>query len=301
MILPKEAKLYHTLHYIGWAIVVLFAWDVVVTISYVYLGASWLELPSLPLPLLGTVLVLFLSFRNTTAYARWWEARTLWGATINASRSFAREALTLLDDASGLEERALVQALVRRQIAFAHALRTHLRKLKEYDDIDRFLPPDEAQRMRHVANVPNAILDGSAKLVAEARARGWTDSMRMHRIESTMVDLSNAQGGMERIKNTPLPAQYGFLPWIFTQIFCLLLPVGFVDSLRLYTPLASTVVGFMVIGVMQIGDDLQDPFENRENDVPMTAMCRTIEIDLLQAMGEKDVPAPLQPVKGVLW
>lgn len=116
-----------------------------------------------------------------------------------------------------------------------------------------------------------------------------------------MVDMANAQGGMERIKNTPLPRQYTFYPRFFVHLFCVLLPLGLVESLGLYTPLASTVVGLMLLVMEQIGDDIQDPFENTPNDVPLNAICRTIEIDLLQAIGELDVPKPLQPVGDVLW
>ena len=56
----------------------------------------------------------------------------------------------------------------------------------------------------------------------------------------------------------------------------------------------------MEVGIKQRGEELNDPFENRRNDTPMTALCRTIEIDLRQALGEQDLPPPLQPVNGVL-
>lgn len=55
---------------------------------------------------------------------------------------------------------------------------------------------------------------------------------------------------------------------------------------------------FMV--VEQLGASLKNPFENQDNDTPMTALCRTIEIDLRQQLGDTDTPPPIQPVGGVL-
>ena len=46
--------------------------------------------------------------------------------------------------------------------------------------------------------------------------------------------------------------------------------------------------------------EADDPFDNQPNDTPMTALCRTIEIDLKQQLGETDVPEPLRPVNGIL-
>ncbi|RYD18345.1 MAG: hypothetical protein EOP89_17325, partial [Lysobacteraceae bacterium] len=82
--------------------------------------------------------------------------------------------------------------------------------------------------------------------------------------------------------------------------FCILLPIGLVETLGFATPIGSTIAGLMFLAVLQIGDDLVDPFADTIHDVPLNAMCRTIEIDLLQAIGD-EAPEPLQPVRGVLW
>jgi putative membrane protein len=105
---------------------------------------------------------------------------------------------------------------------------------------------------------------------------------------------------MERLKNTPLPNQFRFFPSFFTRLFCILLPIGLVETLGIATPIGSTIAGLMFLAVLQIGDDLVDPFSNTLHDLPLNAMCRTVEIDLLQAIGD-DAPEPVQPVKGVLW
>lgn len=287
------------LGYIGWPLALLFIWDIAFTAAYVYLPHPGLELPVLPMSLLGSALVLFLGFRNNSAYARWWEARTLWGAMVNSSRSYGREIYHLID--SNPESNKLRHDLVVRQIAYVNALRCHLRRQPPSDDIENFLPDDEIKRLERVSNIPNAILNRTAELLAEAAKKGWIDTFRRVQIETLLVDMSNAQGGMERIKNTPLPREYGYFPTLFVHFFCILLPIGLVDTLTIYTPLASSVVGFMLLAMDRIGADLQDPFENRAHDVPVTSICRTIQIDLEQMIGTAKPAKPLQPVANVLW
>ena len=106
------------------------------------------------------------------------------------------------------------------------------------------------------------------------------DSFSRVRMESTLVDIANAQGGMERIKNTPLPAQYRFFPALFTRVFCIILPFAIVQDLGIYTPVGSALVGLMLLILLQIGDDLKDPFSNDVHDVPIASHCNTVEIDL---------------------
>ena len=299
MVMPESASLSRMVRHIGSPRLGLLVWDLLVVGLYVLLPDTHRLAPTLPMTLLGSALALFLGFRNSAAYGRWWEARTLWGALVNSSRSVARACLHLIDDTP--ESMRLRYALVRRQIAYVHALRCHLRRQPCWDEIRPFLPQGEVQELRSLTNVPNAILNGTSRLVASAAAEGWIDSMRRVQIEDEIVALTNAQGGVERIKNTPMPREYDFYPTLFTRVFCVILPLGLVDSLLYFTPLVSTVVGFMFLAMDRIGADLQNPFDNMVHDVPLTALTRTIEIDLEQMIGSRDTPKPLQPVDHVLW
>ncbi|HEX7854313.1 MAG TPA: bestrophin family ion channel [Sphingobium sp.] len=272
----------------------LFVWDVLVTVTYFVLPFS---APSLPLALFGSALALFLGFRSNSAYQRWWEGRSLWGLMINASRSLARQARNFLPE----EAREMKRAIVFRQIAYVNALRCQLRRQPLDRDVLRFLQDDEAGLALARANVANGLVDGTGRRIDTARERGWIDTIQQVSMESVLVDIANAQGGMERLKNTPLPIQYRFFPTLFTHILCVLLPIGLVETLGLATPLGSTMAGLMFLAVLAIGDDLVDPFAGTPHDVPLCAMCRTIEIDLLQAIGE-EAPEPLRPdAGGVLW
>ncbi len=179
-------------------------------------------------------------------------------------------------------------------------LRFALRGQPDGPEIARYLKPDDCAKIQAMANKPNAILTRAAMLLREAARSGMIDSVGRARIESTLVDLSNAQGGLERIKRTPMPNHYRFFPALFTRLFCVILPFAVVSDMGIYTPFGSAFVGLMFLILLQIGDDLMEPFNDGIYDVPMTAMCRTVEIDLLQMLGE-EAPEPIKPSDGVLW
>ncbi|TZG29106.1 bestrophin family protein [Sphingomonas montanisoli] len=272
----------------------LFIWDVFVTITYYVLP---FDAPELPVTVFGSALALFLGFRSNSAYQRWWEGRGLWGLMINASRSLARQARNFLPDP---DARDLKRTIVLRQIAYVHALRCQLRRQSPDEEVLRFLSRGEADFALARTNTANGLVDGTGRRIDSARRQGWIDTIQQTEMERILVDIANAQGGMERLKNTPLPFQYRFFPTLFTHLFCVLLPIGLVETLGFATPLGSTIAGLMFLAVLAIGDDLVDPFANTVHDLPLSAMCRTIEIDLLQAIGD-EAPAPLAPVNGILW
>lgn len=299
MIVSKAPRFGYTIKKISVPLSLLFVWDVLVTVFYfkVTLNVRPVELP---LSLFGTAIALFIGFGVNASYARWWEARGLWGLMINASRNLAREAIAFCDDDAPAARAGLCREIVRAQIAYVHVLRTALRGEPLPDEAARYLPPVWQDTVADAANRQNMILTNIALLTTEAFKVGMLDTFSRVRIATTLVDIANAQGGMERIKNTPLPSQYRFYPMLFSRLFCIILPFAVVQDLGIYTPAGSTVVSLMFMMAVLIGTDLMDPFANDIYDVPMTSMCRTIEIDLLQMMGEP-APEKEQPVGGVLW
>jgi putative membrane protein len=295
MIVTTAPRAKQVLREVWRPLALLFIWDVIVTIVYFVLP---FRAPSLPLTLFGSVLALFLGFRSNSAYQRWWEGRGLWGLMINASRNLARQARNYLPDGEAVD---LKRTIVLRQVAYVNALRCQLRRQPVDQEVLRFLSRGEADFALARTNIANGIVDGTGRRIEIARTKGWIDSIQQSSMERVLIDIANAQGGMERLKNTPLPMQFRFVPTVFTHIFCVLLPIGLVETLGVATPLGSTLAGLMFLAVLAIGDDLVDPFANTVHDLPLSAMCRTIEIDLLQAIGDS-APEPATPDKaGVLW
>ena len=270
-------------------LLLLAASDFVVAVLSQVFHQERMEQPSLPVPLIGSALALFMGFRSTSAYARWWEGRTLWGSITNNCRSFGRQAGTLLGD-----RHDLMYAIA----AYPHALRMALGKLDASEDINRLLPASMREAIVGYRNQPNAILYQIGLGVAEEVRKKNIDGAVHGQIDRILSDLANAQGGLERIRNTPLPMQFSVLPRVLVNIFCIVLPLSMVQTLEWITPLGSSLVGCLFLVLDKSASDLQEPFANTLHALPMATMARTIEIDVLQPTGDPTAPA-LQTVNGV--
>lgn len=293
MKLPTHAHIGHVVKYCGKPLAWLFAWDVLVTGMYLYLPYKF-TIPSFPLPLIGMVIAIYLSFRNATAYSRWWEARIAWGNMVNSSRSLTRQFCMMLS--FPFKEQHV--CLTTRHIGYIHALRMHLRSEAPWEILGKYLSGEEIYSLRNTTNIPNNILLRTAEIIANDCG---LDCIYLASIDRTLNDINTAQGIMERIKNTPLPQQYATYPVILTHAFCLLLPLGLVDVLGWLTPLGSTLISLLLLMLVKIGDEMQNPFANTTNDIPLAALAQIIEIDLLESVHIKHTLAPKSADKGVLW
>ena len=293
MIVARAINPLRILRAVGRPLAFLLVYDLTVTLLYVWFGQRWVGIDDLPLALLGSALAIIVGLRNNNAYARWWEARTLWGRAINNSRSLARAALTFLPPPT-------VTTVVHLQIAWALALRRALLKQSAWDDIATLIPAGAEPRLRLAVNLPTAIQAEIGRLLALPDRTDIARSVQIGALDQTLTALADAQGGLERIKNTPLPRQFEQFPRVFVLIYGLLLPVGLVHDLGIMTPIGSTVIGAAFYLLDQIGRDIEDPFAGGIHDVAMGAITRTIEIDLRQMLGETDVPSPVEPIDGIL-
>jgi ion channel-forming bestrophin family protein len=274
-----------------------------VTLSTYFTGGVKLDLSTVPFTLISLALGVFLGFRNNTSYDRYWEGRKLWGKLVNDSRTFGRLALNVIHvDATGsaaLEPQA-VQSLQRdllyRVIAFAHALRLQLRnELSELQELAPFLTPAELKAMPVQRSVPLFILQSLSMRVARARKLGVLRHRDVHLLENVLSELSDVQGGCERIKNTPIPWSYTVLMHSIVAAYCFALPFGLIATVQLATPLVVVLIAYAFLGLDAVGDELEDPFGKDTNDLPLSAISRTIEVNLRQLLGEEQLPPLLVP------
>jgi putative membrane protein len=119
--------------------------------------------------------------------------------------------------------------------------------------------------------------------------------------DRTLTELTNILGACERIKNTPIPLQYDVLPRAMVRAYLGILPLGVVADLAWLTPFVTAIIAFLFIAMDSVGRDVETPFEDGVSDTPMTALCRTIEINLRQMLGETQLPSPVEPVDGLLY
>jgi putative membrane protein len=238
---------------------------------------------------LASALTIFLAFRTNAAYGRWWEARQLWGQLVNTSRALAVQFLTMLDDETEDRHRVpLRNTLVLHHITFTHALRCHLRKQTALPEVRTFLGEEAARELSVYKNLPAGLVLRMGSLLRQARNEGMLDSFRWAAINENLTVLTNIQGACERIKNTPLPRQFDYLPRVLVNAFCWLLPLGLVEDLGLMTPIASVLISFTFIAADLMSREISNPFENTIHDTPMTSLSRAIELNLREQMEEID-------------
>lgn len=262
--------------------------------------------------ILGSALAIFLAFRNNNSYSRWWEARTIWGNIINNSRIFARQIIANADNAVaiGKVSQALAddykKELIYRQIAFAHALRLHLRRQTSWEELSSLLSPKEIEILANKSNKPNYLLQTQGIRIKEGMRSELLGAFDNISLEPTLAGFNNFQGACERIKNTPLLRQYHFFTKLFMVVFMAILPFSLIGDFNkmgipeLMIPV-SVLVSF-VFGVMgKVGEVNEDPFENRITDVPMTSICNTIERDLKEMLDERNLPSQITPQSGFIF
>jgi len=276
----------------------------VVTAAHERLGFFQTSLTGVPFSLIGFALGIFLGFRTNTSYDRFWEGRRLWGQLVNETRSFSRQCLVYLasrEQASPQGDQVAIDLrrdLVHRTIGFAHALRMHLRDAIDWDELGRHLPANDLEGLRAQRNLPLAILQGVAERLRGAHAAGIIDAFHLPVLDQNLSAMTDIQGGCERIKNTPIPHSYTVLIHSIVALYCFGLPFGLVDSIHNWTPVVVLFVAYAFLGLDAVGDEIEDPFGTDVNDLPLSALCRTIEINLLQSLGETELPDNPVPDQG---
>jgi putative membrane protein len=138
------------------------------------------------------------------------------------------------------------------------------------------------------------MLEMGADLARYLRA-GRVDSILMAAFDSTLTRMTGTAAACERIKGTPIPFSYTLLLHRTAYLYCFLLPFGLVDSVGALTPLVVAIVAYTFFGLDALGDEIEEPFGTSPNDLPLDALCRTIEIDLRESLGDTDIPPPLAP------
>lgn len=245
------------------------------------------HLGTAPFGLIGLAISIFMSFRNSAAYERWWEGRRQWGDLIVQQRSMARE-LSDLD----AETRARI---FKPFMAYAHALAARLRN------------EDDAAAARAcgfdagaAANVCDRILRGIGDALLALHKDGRLSEWRYGSLMARMNAISVVQGACERIKTTPLPFAYTLLIHRTVYLFCGLLPFALAPQLGWGTPVIVAFISYTFFGLDAIGDDLAEPFSTADNGLPLKALVRTMERDIMDFLELRPLPEELQPVDYVL-
>lgn len=238
--------------------------------------------------ILGTVISLLLAFRANQAYDRWWEARTVWGGIVNDSRSFARQIISFIDSAFENDEKAAFESrVVNRQIAWAYSLGRTLRGKRTAKNLSQWVSDYDLDFINRFDNAPMALLELQAREIKFALDSGWINQYQHIALDKMLSNFSEHMGKCERIKKTVFPSTYGLYLHLSMNLFIMLLPFALIGIFGwLMMPLVIAIsAAFWLIEKMSV--HLQDPFENKPTDTPVTAIAQTIERDLKQVLRQQ--------------
>jgi len=249
-----------------------------------------IKLTMAPFSVLGVAIAIFLGFRNSVCYARFNEARLLWGQLAITSRSLLREVKTLL----GHEPESL-QTFINLQLAFCNSLRMSLRKQPQQQTLSRYLTPEQLSWVSESHAPQNRILILMGNWLNEKRQQGAISDILWQSLNNHLNDLSNVSGGCERIITTPLPFAYSLILHRTVYIFCIMLPFALVTDLHYMTPFLSVFISYTFIALDSLAEELEDPFGTEDNDLPLDAICVAIERDIRNMNNETILPPALTP------
>jgi len=304
-----------------------------------------INVPWLPVSVIGTAVAFYVGFKNNQAYDRMWEARKIWGGIINDSRTWGMMVDGYITNLFAHKEKSksdiheIKKRLIYRHIAWIYAHRSQLLVATEWenrkpadeqkeksidfertkfgiglvdDEITRielklFLPEAEHDRLVARVNTATQIINEQSRDLTKLRAEGMIDDFRHMEMENILRTFYELQGKNERIKKFPLPRQYAHMSRIFVGVFIFLLPFSMIPELSklgdwalwMSIPL-SALIGWVYVMMEIVGENTANPFQGLIYDIPMMSLCRTIEIDLREILGEADLPPSIKAQNGVL-
>lgn len=255
-----------------------------------YLIAHHFQISPIIPTVLGTAIAFFIGFNNNQAYDRWWEARKIWGALVNDSRSFARNLINFVE---GDEE--TVKIMVRRHIAFIYALKANLRYTVDGIYI-KYLTEADKNEVDQQSNMHNAILNIQAKDLQKLLKANQIDGFKFIEMNEMLTRLTDSMGMCERIRNTVFPTTYSYLTKVFIWLFVVTFTLVISQDMGYWSIFMGWLIGFVFVSTQINGMRLVNPFETNSSSLPLNNISRTIEINLLQMIGETDIPEPIKPI-----
>ncbi|WP_286740986.1 MULTISPECIES: bestrophin family protein [Acinetobacter] len=255
---------------------------------------SFPAVPAIGFTIFGVILSIFLSFRNTACYDRWWEGRKLWGALIATTRHLCRDSY-VLDDQSR-------EILLYRMMLFTHLLRDRLRQqqqsIQHYQAHTGFEAATYEQLPTHI-NASQWVLEQIQKDLVLLYKQGKITDIIYNNLNQHTVALGDIQAGCDRILSTPLPFSYSVLLHRAVYSFCFILPFSLETSLGLWTPILVGLIAYMLLGLDELSAELEEPFGLQDNDLPLDSIVRLIERETLSSLGQ-ELPEAIKVQKAYL-
>lgn len=318
----------------AWKNLIFFTlWAGLIFSAYLFMGWEHINIPFQPLSVIGIAVAFYIGFKNSQSYDRFWEGRKIWGGIVNYSRTWANNVLCYVENDPEAQ-----RVLIYRQLAWINALRVQLRQPSSFSlrenrsvekifarhgernpvcaGLDSFISPEEDADLENRKNVATHLIKNQGLHLKQLLKEEKITEFDKQIFHNNLEEMYNLQGRCERIKNTPFPRQYAYFSTLFTWLFVLLLPFGLLNvfenqlieikKINVWWFMAlmiffSVLISWIFTTMEKVGSNSEDPFEGRINDVPMTALCRTIEIDLRDMLNEDNLPEKVSAKDNILY
>jgi putative membrane protein len=327
MYVKRRYSFWMTFNWSKWPFIIGIIYNFLISAIY-YFSNIAISLPWGPLTVIGIAVAFYLGFKNNSSYDRTWEARKIWGSIVNNSRTFAAAVVAFIQ---GEKQEEIRKELVYRHIAWMTALRHQLRLSKEWEHVEnrlnglyaptvcedynnkldgelsQYISNNELEQLNGKTNKATQILKIQSQRLQEIRDKDYYDDFRHMQFHQLIGSFYTDQGKSERIKNFPFPRQYASVTLWITLVFTALIPFGLLDIMINKEPWMiwiSPFLGGLITWVFylmeKIGDYTENPFEGTYNDIPITSISRTIEIDMREMIDDTKIPAPIKDSNGFL-
>ncbi|OKH40141.1 hypothetical protein NIES2119_04250 [[Phormidium ambiguum] IAM M-71] len=238
------------MHYFGWAV-------------------SWPILASL-IP--NIVLGLLLVFRTNTAYERFWEGRKIWGIITNTTRNLARQIWVSVDEKE-VRDRDNKVATLKLLVAFAVTTKLHLRGELVNQELEGLITRKQYYKLKEMNNPPLQVAFWISDYLQKQYERNCLNSYQLTALQALINDLVDCLGGCERILKTPIPLAYAIHLKQLILLYCLSLPFQMVEEFGFFTGIIVAIVSFTLLGIEEIGVEIENPFGYDANDLPLDTIC----------------------------
>jgi len=330
----KSYKLSEFLFWTRRNIYVLMILGIVPVILYQLFDFKWLNIPWTIVALLGTATAFTVGFKNTQTYNRTNEAQHVWTGILNFSRAWGLVSRDFINNP------LISKELIYRHLAWLTALRYEMRGDRiwettskkhnaEYQqfysipekqtplktELEKYLSADELKHILLSGNKATRIMSFQSAFLKKLYANEEISLLQFVEMERHLRDFLNQQGKSEHIKDSPYPRQYAIINTFFVRLFCLVLPFGLLKEFDKLNEIAdgilkghmvwlvvpfSIVISWMYTSLEQVGESTENPFEGSANDVPISQICRVVEIELRQMLGEQDLPPMLKAQNNII-
>lgn len=334
MYIGKSYKLSEFVVWTRKSIYMLLIINIFTVFLYEVVGLKWIAISWTVVSVLGTAAAFIVGFKNTQTYNRTLEAQQIWTSILNASRSWGGTCKDFIEDTE------IVRLLIYRHLAWLTSLRYDMREFqvwessnkrhnKEYQkfysipewetplekELKKYLNNEDLKHISSLQSKPTQIISLQGDTIKDLYKKQQIAILQFVDMERSMKEFFVLQGKSEQIKKFPYPRQYAIINSLLVNLFCILLPFG---MLREFDKLNDSVDGIMkgsMVWVLipfsiliawiykslgQVGESTENPFEGSANDVPISQISRNIEIDLLEMIGEKNIPQSLKPQHDII-